>query len=321
LQPWLSHSLNIITQERASSIDDAFQDLMVGVKNLKNMTIVDLLPSKDFIGQDPYLQTCLREREEQYLFAVAANAAWRFDRVYINWSDSPNGCLSESRGRSNYLICLPEHPYQSFWLYAVGQGRENDFVKNDQAQVTGPSGFHRLNKKMVESYNITREDVVRDSLFVHRHKLDDAIDGLNVPKIASALLKEGVELPSLDHDWVSGPPMEHLDKVLGAFSVPICCIPGGESISSVWEDKIRNYPCMCGKFTWNKEWTEEKDETLRFLEHERREKDNPPIPGKLKHPFKQCKKVNKHDYCGRPEKDQQMLRNLLHLDCMSGPTR
>jgi hypothetical protein len=164
LESWLTHTLNKIIHERAINIDYDLRDLMTGNPNHMGMTILDLLLSKDFLAPDSRLQIFLLEKEESYLFAVAVNAVWRIDRPYINWSESPSGCSYERRGHPNYLVGLPEYPNKSFWMYAIGQGRENDWLKDDQAQINGPSGLKRFHKETKKSYYITREDIVRSSL-------------------------------------------------------------------------------------------------------------------------------------------------------------
>ncbi|KAH7073297.1 hypothetical protein FB567DRAFT_428776, partial [Paraphoma chrysanthemicola] len=330
-------SMNEILHIRSGSIDNDMRDLMIGNLNNGAMDITDVLLDKDFLAPDPNLQTLFRDKEEQYLFATTVNSVWRFDRPYIVEADAVTGigCTDDLRGHSAYRVCLPERPYKSFWLYAIDQGRENDKGKNDQAQVSGPTGFRHFDYARAATYNITKEDIVRSSLFVHKHKLDN---GMDLPLIGKAFRSEGVKLPKLqkamdrvlpDQDTEVKAP-EHLGLVPGAFTIPICRNPGGEAISSVHKDKARNYPCMCGEFSWKKGWSIEKDETKRFLHltgfkysedwedycsdhnhckgqnnidwhsefNSMRREGDPQIPEKLKHPFRKCKEPKKHNDYG-----------------------
>ncbi|KAF1914053.1 hypothetical protein BDU57DRAFT_332080 [Ampelomyces quisqualis] len=332
LEKLLTETLDKILNDWENNVNKDLRALMTGAPNHKNMTIIDVLTSGDFLGPDPDLQTFLQEQEERYLFAAAVNSAWQFDRPYILDVDAPEGgCEADDRGHSNYRVCLPEYPNKSFWLYAIGITQENDFMKDDQAQVHGPSGFHEFDSMQTATHNITREDIVRSSLFVHHNKLEDALMDLEVPNLQAALERDGLKPTNNDEN-----SLKFLGSIPGVFSVPVCRNPSGESISSVLDDRGRNYPCMCGEFTWNEGWTIEKDETLKFLkltgfaasedweafcshknkcegensidwhkqlDHERK-KGDPGIPKKLKHPFKKCNRVNSHDHKGKPEKDK-----------------
>jgi hypothetical protein len=125
----------------------------------------------------------------------------------------------------------------------------------------------------------------------------------------------------------------NLGKVPGAFTIPVCSKPGGESISSVWNKKGRNYSCMCGEFGW-KSYSRYLDKTENFLDrtglkysedwddychdHNHCKYDNsvtfnfaPPEYNALRtkevhivtHPLNKCKEVKKHKHKGHPEKD------------------
>jgi hypothetical protein len=333
LESWLTYTLNEIIHKRAVNIDDDLRNLMTGKANHKGMTVFDILTNEDFLGPDPNLQMALTQVEERFLFAVSVNAVWRFDRPYLLDTDVHFGtCRWDTRGDPRYRVCLDEFPMKSFWLYNIGQGREDDTFHDDQAQVSGPSGLHRFNSASEQTYNITQEDIVRSSLWVHKNGLSDAIEAINVPEIGKAFKKEGVDL--LDNDavhWPSDPKKSRLlGLVPGAFAVPVCRNPGGEAISSVNDDKSRNYPCMCGEFGWKHGWSYEKDQTPNFLvrsgfmfsedwedycsDHNdcrgdndrdlhawlngKREDGDPGIPRKLKHPFKKCTDPKSHDHKG-----------------------
>jgi hypothetical protein len=253
LESWLTYTLDEIIHKRAVNIDDDLRNLMTGKVNHKGMTIFDILTNEDFLGPDPNLQMALTQVEERFFFAVSVNAVWRFDRPYLLDTDVHFGsCKWDTCGDPRYRVCLDEFPMKSFWLYNIGQGREDDTFHDDQAQVSGPSGLHRFNSASEQTYNITQEDIVRSSLWVHKNGLSDAIEAINVPEIGKAFKKEGVDL--LDNDavhWPSDPNRSRmLGLVPGAFAVPVCRNPGGEAISSVNDDKSRNYPCMCGEFGW-----------------------------------------------------------------------
>jgi hypothetical protein len=70
---------------------------------------------------------------------------------------------------------------------------------------------------------------------------------------------------AFEHENSTKGNIDHLGKVPGAFSVPICRNLGGESISIVHSRKSPNYPCMCGEFGWKKGWSLWRDETPDFL--------------------------------------------------------
>ena len=335
VESWLTGTLNTIVDNRHHRVDEDLRDLLKGGVNSKNMTIFDLLASKDFLAPDPNLQAYQAEREKQYMYALSVNAGWRFEQVFIVHANAPpGGCLSDNRGRAEHLVCLEEKPKYSFWLFNIGQGRERDSLKNDQAQVTAPSGWHMFDDAGSQTLNVTRKCVVRSSLMMHRNNLADAVDHSDFVSITSALEREGVVMPGMDAvHWPSDPEKtKHLGSVPGAFSIPIFRNPGGEAISSVGEDKSRNYPCMAGEFSWESGWSIEKDTTLQFLKrsgfmfsedwedycsgHNDCEGENsidwhaelnafrkdgdPEIPKKLKHPFKKCTSPKSHDHLGTP---------------------
>ncbi|KAF2691999.1 hypothetical protein K458DRAFT_381828 [Lentithecium fluviatile CBS 122367] len=113
--------------------------------------------------------------------------------------------------------------------------------------------------------------------------------------------------------------------------VSVCRNPDGEAISSVHAKKARNYPCMYGEFGWKSGWSLGADETRQFLElmgfkfsedredycsdhnhcHGAKHQDwnfvagpgDPPIPKKMKHPFRKCTEPKKHETMSNPMKD------------------
>lgn len=211
----------------------------------RNMTILNVLTSEEFLAPDPALQIQLQEKEEQFLFASTVDAAWAFDRPYLVQVNATMGCENDLRADTRYKICLPEFKDKSFWLYALGQGREGDFMRDDYAQINGPTNFHKFDTAGPENHNLDLTDVVRSSLFVHRNKLDDAINSRNVPIIQEAVGKEGViTTPNVNENRtyveLNKEIWERLGQVPGAFRIPVCVNPGGESLSRVWSDDGRN---------------------------------------------------------------------------------
>jgi hypothetical protein len=314
--------MNDVLHGQATETNNNFRNLLQGKRNHNNQTIFDLLTDREFASPDTDIIPSLQQNQERWYFASAVNSLWAFDRPYILDTDALTGCENDLRGPPDYRVCLSEFPNRSFWLYAMTRMEENDFAWDDQAQINGPTGFHDFDREKNETHSITREDIVRSSLFVHRNNLGDAVYDLDVPKIRVAFKKEVSE------------GLKDFGKVPGAFTIPVCRNVGGESISSVWSDKSRNYPCMCGDgFTWNRGWTQDKDETERFLEltgfmfsedwedycsdHNKckgqndinwytsftakRYKGDPEIPYKLKHPFYTCRRPQGHENYGRPE--------------------
>ena len=79
VESWLTGTLNTIVDNRHHRVDEDLRDLLKGGVNSKNMTIFDLLASKDFLAPDPNLQAYQAEREKQYMYALSVNAGWRFE--------------------------------------------------------------------------------------------------------------------------------------------------------------------------------------------------------------------------------------------------
>jgi hypothetical protein len=235
LETTFRSSFNKLLHDSSQNVSDDLRDLMIGGKNNRGQDILDIIKTAEFLEPDPALYSQLRKEIERFIFATGVNSVWQFDRAYILDTDAHGGCSNDNRGPAEYRVCLPEFPNKSFWLYAIDPSQEGDHHKNDQAQVTGPTGFHAFDHEQEEYYNITREDIVRSSFFVHHNQVEDAIADLNLEQLASGTKRDG-----------------NLGKVPGAFSIPICRNPGGEAISSVWSDKARNYPCMCGEFQLGK---------------------------------------------------------------------
>jgi hypothetical protein len=276
LRDGVGSTMGQVKHERITNIEKDFRNLKRGETNRAGMNIAQLLMDEHFFAPDDDLLLSLQKREEQWNFAGLMNVLWTFERPYILDVDAPEGCESDKRGPSEYRVCLPEFPNRSFWLYSIGRVEEKDTFRNDQAQVTGPYNFHAFDKENTETHLLTREDIIRSSLFVHRHNLHDAIESGNITVMRAAFQQEGYELPvagpSEIIDRASHAEKGNLGKVPGQFRIAVCRNPGGEAVSSVWSDDSRNYPCMCGEFLWDGTYGSErayelgKDQILKFLE-------------------------------------------------------
>ncbi|KAF1841578.1 uncharacterized protein K460DRAFT_293247 [Cucurbitaria berberidis CBS 394.84] len=310
-------SLNELQHRSTQCITQEMRDFMSGETNRLEQNMSSIMKGEDFFAPDPNLTIRVKRDCEKIMFAVAVNALWRFDRAYILDTDAPpSGCESDTRGPSQNRVCLPEFSKKTFWLYALNPSQEGD--TSDQAQASGPIGYRNFFNETERYYNITMKDIVRSSLFTHQNGLQEAIEKIDFKRMGEA---------------ASG--NKTLGKVPATFTVPVCRNPGGESITSVWSDKGRNYPCMCGEFGWNDgTWSIQKDETKKFLEfssfmfsedwedycsshnhckgqndidwhsdfERMRKEGDPEIPEDLKHPFKKCKESKKHSI-GDPDKD------------------
>ncbi|KAL1610592.1 hypothetical protein SLS60_002262 [Paraconiothyrium brasiliense] len=166
-------------------------------------------------------------------------------------------------------------------------------------------------------HNMTKEDIVRSSLWIDENGFEDAItaEKPNITRLMESMIDAN----------------KTLGKFPGAFAVPICRNPRGEAISSVWTKSGRNYPCKCGEVLWSdKDYDWKRDKTRKFLERtgfkfsedwEDYCSDNNKckgeadidwnfwvgpqegkIPKKLKHPFKTCKSPKEHQW-GHPGED------------------
>ncbi|KAF2840719.1 hypothetical protein M501DRAFT_1029948 [Patellaria atrata CBS 101060] len=97
---------------------------------------------------------------------------------------------------------------------------------------------------------ITHEDIVRSSLDHYRIFGNKACSAVGTK-----------ELVDKSHT------NEFKNIIPGMFTVPVCRNPRGEAISSIRRNKSRNYPCMCGGFSWDsKDYKKEKDETETLLQ-------------------------------------------------------
>ncbi|KAJ4362204.1 hypothetical protein N0V95_001448 [Ascochyta clinopodiicola] len=320
------------------SIDLELKHLMIGANNTQNRSLIDLLADSDFLEPYPELAEDLNNHFGRVVTGTAQNKMWEFHRAYILLVNNPGGCENDKtqyvRGPTEYLVCLPEHPELGFWLYSIDRSEEDDSFKDDQALVRGPTGFWRLEGGS-EYFGLTLQDVVRSSYHVH---LEDLVKKKG----------ESIEMDPLSIDTSIRSPNETLGRVPRIFTIPICRNPGGEAISGVLSKKGRNYPCMCGETGWDDgRWTEEIDETPTFLlrsgfafsedwedycsDHNyckgensidlkawlnaRRSPDDPEIPRKLRHNFKEChKRRDSRKYPGSPSKDMDQEQKRSQVE-------
>lgn len=318
-----NNDLNEVLFKVKRSIGLDLHDLMVGAEDTQGKTILDHLTSGDLLIPNPDVSIEMGNHIGRVVTGTALNKLWEFDRAYFVLVDSPNGCKNEmARGPSGYLVCLPEHPNLGFWFHSIDRYQEDDPFTDTQAMVRGPTGFFKLNGDD-KYYGLTLQDVARSSYWVHQK---------NTVKRKG----ERIEMDPLSLDSTIRTPDEHLGRVPGVFTVPICRNPGGESISGVLDKHGTNYPCMCGPFNWDNGWTEEKDETPTFLMRsgfqfsedwedwcsnhndchgendidlhdwldKQRKNGDPEIPKHLKHNFKKCdERKDSQAHPGFPGKD------------------
>jgi hypothetical protein len=331
VETWLIDYARVIHQnriDRAKLIGDETRHFIKGAPNSNKKTVVDLLTASEFIVVDEGLTQRMIKLEEEWFEGMLVGAVWMLDRPYLLDVDAPpGGCELDRRGHKDYRTCLPEYPDRSFWLFAIDGREENESWSNHQGYVKGPTNFYAFppERALPPRPYISREDIVRSSLFGHRKKLN------SYHNPSTRLLMGGV------FNYTEFNEPSEVGKVPGAFGISVCRNPAGEAISSVWSKKARNYPCMCGEFTWSQGWSIEKDETPRFLtltqfmysedwedycssenkcighddidlhailDAHREPNDKETIPWQLKHPFVRCEKPRGHRTFGNPEKDR-----------------
>jgi hypothetical protein len=317
-------SLNEFRHIMLSNLTYDMKSFMEGDKNHLEQDLIGILEGDYFFRRDENIQPAIWRMSEEMMFSSVLNGLWAQERSYIVWSDAPfRGCQYDSRGPSENRVCLDEDPKSVYYLYSLDVSREYDSFTNDKALIHGPTGYRNfIEGQRDTTYGLTKEDIVRSSIFVHEHKLQNAIEDLDYRAVSSAL-ERGKDLG------------KNYGKFPGTYRLPISRNPGGEAISSVWSKKARNYPCMSGEFGWNDgTWSLEKDETFDFLVqtglmfsedwedfcshnghckgdndidwHSRfeglRKEGDPKIPKGLKHPFKKCKQKTEHGV-GEPWRD------------------
>lgn len=315
--------LNEFSRSGLNNIARDMEKFMEGDRNERGLDLLDILKGEYFFRRDDPIQRAIRSNSDQLMWAGVVNALWAWERSYIIDANAPAGCWNDNRGPQESRVCLSERPNRAYYVYALDKSQEYAPGSGDKhARIHGPTGYRNLRDRDADAYGFSMEDVVRSSLFVHENKLQNAIERFDYKKVASALAR-GKSLGT------------NLGHIPGLFTLPVCRNPGGEAISSVWETKGRNYPCMCGEFGWNNNsWHFSKDETKQFLiytglmfsenwEHfcnknghckgengidihasldRLRRPGDPQIPKDLKHPFKKCKQKTKHR-AGDPSQD------------------
>ncbi|KAG9189903.1 hypothetical protein G6011_06771 [Alternaria panax] len=316
LEENLRSSLNEVGHAMITNVTNDMQSLMERRPNGFGQDLMDVLGGDYFFRRDENIQEAVRQTFETVIFASIVSGAWAQERSYIVWADVPYGkCEYDMRGPQESRVCLTEYPNSVYYMSALDFSREHDHFSDDMALIHGPTGYRNFIKGRTQNpYGITKEDIVRSSIFVHENSLQDAIHDMDYPKVSNAVQRAKA----------SG---KDYGKVPGSFRLPITRNPGGEAISSVWVKKARNYPCMSGEFGWNDgTWTYAADQTEDFLYHtglmfsedwerfchrngecqgenginlhekleRRRRPGDPEIPKRLKHPFKKCKQDTEH---------------------------
>lgn len=170
-------------------------------------------------------------------------------------------------------------------------------------------------------HGITKEDIVRSSLWMHEQKIKPKYLAFDVGVSPAAIAEQF-------------PGLENAGAVPGAFAVPVCRNPRGEAISSVWFEDDKHYPCRCGEVpSWTDksykhvgktesqqfyidtglyasdhfEWHCQKKTKCHGLDDEdwtwNLPPGSPPHEKDLKHPWKQCEHPGKHETWGAPNRD------------------
>ena len=298
-----------ITHMKVQQVWKELHRLMEGDLNSNGTSLPDLLKTGAYIEQETGLRARLTDALEKAYFAVAVDALWSLDRTYILDTDLDHfDCTADPRGPPRNRVCLPERPGHVYWIYNIHGGEEGDRGHLKNAKVRSPVGLRKFVERSQDYHNITKEDIVRASLWAQEeHLVND----------------QGMLINKLPTKWVVNDTHAG-GSLAGTFTIPICRNPKGEAISSVWSHKGRNYPCMCGEFSWvrNGGYSPEKDETKAFLEktgffasedwhvfcslHTKCKKDESvqyqfsPIEGApnmvdmIQHPYQYCKHPNAH---------------------------
>jgi hypothetical protein len=322
LEENIHSSLNEFRHAMISNETFGMQSIMGHRPNTPGQDLVDVIAGEYFFRRDENIQQPLQESFLRTIFSTTLNGIWAQERSYIVQANGQTGyCEWDTRGPQENRACLPDHPNSVYYMYALEVSREYDHRQNDMALIHGPTGYRNFDSKSGRPtpHGITKEDIVRSAIFVHENKLQDAIRNRDYHMISEAAKR----------DLAMG---KNLGKVPGGFSLPICVNPGGEAISSDWDKRARNYPCMCGNFGWNDgTWTYQADETEPFLVHtglmysedwerfchrngeckgvewdklhgrldQQREPGDPQISKNLKHLFDRCKQDTEHG-AGKP---------------------
>ncbi|KAF2141039.1 uncharacterized protein K452DRAFT_334549 [Aplosporella prunicola CBS 121167] len=239
-----------------SSISNTTANWLAGGKDRNGKTIADIAEFAAFFqapsGQD--LQP-LSDSITQLWMAAAVNYAWNTERLYIVVTNAPGGCEQDTSGPIQAHECLAEYPNLSFWVYGLDRASEK---KKGHANLHTPPSFLTMNGQGMFKFNMT--DIVRSS-FIRYKKFKNKvhIDGKETLKNYGSSTGNGSSYNEALGIAIglAGP------KTL--FDIPVCFNPGGETIAGLSTGKARNYPCMCGDFSWKDGYSEAKDETFDFL--------------------------------------------------------
>ncbi|KAF2850429.1 hypothetical protein T440DRAFT_530497 [Plenodomus tracheiphilus IPT5] len=316
----LKAALNDLTHQSSMSVSADLRDLMLGAPLFtnQNRTVVDLIKEGDFLEPDPHLFEELRMQFERSFFASAVSDLWTgHERAYIvDANKEEERCFDDLR--PFIPLCSPNHNDRVYSLQSVPPTQENDHGDDDWANIAGPAGWRAFENSKISPYNISLSDILESSLFAAENNLDDIATNLAAHKLGVTMTNK-----------------TNIGKVPGAFRLPFCRSPKGEAISSYNDKAGRNYPCMCGEMGWKDgTYSPTVDQTEKFLaqtglmfskdyedacdndHHCKRNKGidlkakleayrkpgDPPIPEKIKHPYRKCKKPFGHTW-GKPYED------------------
>ncbi|KAF2997405.1 hypothetical protein E8E13_005313 [Curvularia kusanoi] len=336
IKSYYQHDWEKLRTKMTDAIALNHRDLMKGAANEQGHHILAIMRDSDSFGADDALYQQIVDYVGRVTTGAAINKLWDLQRAYFVLADSETGCENqkrseEPRGPTEYLVCLPEEPTLEFWLYSIDGRHEG---KDKQiTHVRGPTGWYKLadNQNSGQYANFTLEDVARSSYWVHKKQL--------IRKKGDPIKYDHLTAEKILNDESR---TEH-SQTNGIFTVPICENPGGESISSVFDPKGENYPCMCGSIGWNNkdsyniatdqtptflaqtglmfssDWEtycdnrnacdEASDVPLYGMLQALSNPDTDPrdaeIPKKLQHTFKQCRKrKDSAKHRGWPDKDK-----------------
>jgi len=205
-------------------------------------TFSSILGTGEWWGDSLALTAEFQAAAEREFYAQTLATLWGLSRVYMVLSNAPDGCTNDDRGALEVRICLPEYPKKVLYIYSLGYEREKDI--SGEILVQAPPGIQVLDG--IKMGGLTKEDLARAALFTYQIQRGEKFED---PALYDRLMQ-------LDYRTPSGR--------ISPKQIPICFSPNGESISSINEQFGRNYPCMCGDFSWD-DWSKEKDESHAFL--------------------------------------------------------
>jgi hypothetical protein len=180
-----------------------------------------------WVSRDVFAQAF--DKPGLFITSTSFNVDRSTEPVYILDTNLGYGsCERDSRGPPRNKVCLPERPNRVYWLYSMVEAKR---------EVASPPGLKRLLDNADGFSNITKEDIVRSSLWVAENKLEKVIRPYNVTTVPGG---------GLQFSEKASQSSKHAGSLPGAFTIPVCRNPAGEAISSVWSDDSKNFPCRCG---------------------------------------------------------------------------